>query len=122
EHERDDDEHDDGADVDEHLDEGDELGTEDEMAAGETEPRDDEPERGVHHVARGDGERGGGRGDQAGGGEGEVQSRHRRPPARPARAGLLAAVTSGASAAAGSSSGGAGTSATHWPRRSFSWR
>src|SRR5699024_11171596 len=124
EHERDDDEHDDGADVDEHLHEGDELGPEDEVAAGEPEQGDDEPECGVDHLTGGDGQGGGGRGDDAGGGEGEVETGH-VPPSRgaagPPRAGLSRAVTSGGSAAAWSSSGGAGTSSAHCPRRSFSW-
>ena len=51
-HEREEDEHDDGADVDEQLDEADELLPEDEVGAGERTERDEQPQRGVDDLLR----------------------------------------------------------------------
>ena len=71
-HAGEDDEHDDRADVDEHVHQRDELGAEDEVAAGQAEEGDDEPERGVHHLSAGHRQRAGGHGERAGGGEGDL--------------------------------------------------
>ena len=53
-HDAEEEQHDDGADVDEYLGDGDELGAEQEEQRGHAGEHDDEVERGVHDVLGGD--------------------------------------------------------------------
>ncbi|GGB74594.1 hypothetical protein GCM10011314_12570 [Knoellia flava] len=73
EHEREEDEHDDRTDVDEDEHEGDELVPEDEQAPRDAEERDDEPERGVHHLPGRHREQAGDDGQGSARGEREVE-------------------------------------------------
>ena len=76
EHQREEHEHDDRADVDEHEHQGDQLGAEHEQRPGDPEQRDDQPQRGVHDVPGRHGEQAPGDGHQRGGRERRVECGH----------------------------------------------
>ena len=76
EHQREEHEHDDRADVDEHLDQGHQLGAEDHVAAGDGAEAHDQPEGGVDDVAGRHGEDGAHRRDEADDGEDDVAGGH----------------------------------------------
>jgi hypothetical protein len=79
-HEGEKDEDDDRADVDEDLDQGHELGAEDDVAPGDGAEADDQPERRVDDVARGHGEDRADRRDHPDDGEDDVAGGHDSSP------------------------------------------
>ena len=74
EHQPEEQEDDDGADVDQDLHPGDELGGEQQVLDGEPAERHHQPQRGVHQLLGGDGDDGGAEGDEADEEEGDLDA------------------------------------------------